>query len=109
MPKVFRMSRINLNLTIPNIVTGIPLRVWDVLGSGGFLLTNYQAEIPLYLENKKDLVCFEDLRELQELVAYYLAHDEERREIARHGYETVKERHSYRARVTKMLQRVENE
>lgn len=103
MPKVFRMSKINLNFTIPNIVTGIPLRVWDVLGAGGFLLTNYQAELPLYLEDKKDLVCFEDLHQLKELVTYYLAHDEERREIAAHGYQTVKQQHGYEKRVQQML------
>lgn len=34
MPKVFRMSKINLNFTIPNIKSGIPLRIWDVLGCG---------------------------------------------------------------------------
>ena len=50
LPQVFRMSKINLNFTIPNIKSGIPLRVWDVLGAGGFLLTNYQAEIPYYFK-----------------------------------------------------------
>lgn len=109
MPKVFRMSKINLNITIPNIVTGIPLRVWDVLGAGGFLLTNYQAEIPSYLENKKDLVCFEDVHQLEELATYYLTHDDERRAIAAHGYETVKRAHSYRQRVTEMLKTVTDE
>lgn len=103
MPKVFHMSKINLNFTIPNIVSGIPLRVWDVLGSGGFLLTNFQAELPSYLENKKDLVCFEDLRQLNELTAYYLTHEEKRREIAAHGYQTVKRQHSYKKRVQQML------
>lgn len=103
MPKVFHMSKINLNFTIPNIVSGIPLRVWDVLGSGGFLLTNYQAELPSYLENKKDLVCFEDLRQLNELTSYYLTHEEKRREIAAHGYQTVKRQHSYKKRVQQML------
>ncbi len=43
MPKVFRMSRINLNFTIPNIKTGLPLRMWDIMGAGGFLMTNFQA------------------------------------------------------------------
>lgn len=103
MPKVFHMSKINLNFTIPNIVSGIPLRVWDVLGSGGFLLTNFQAELPSYLENKKDLVCFEDLRQLNELTTYYLTHEEKRREIAAHGYQTVKRQHSYKKRVQQML------
>ncbi|MCR4675195.1 MAG: DUF3880 domain-containing protein, partial [Lachnospiraceae bacterium] len=32
MPKVFHGSKLNLNFTIPNIKSGIPLRVWDVLG-----------------------------------------------------------------------------
>lgn len=109
MPKVFRMSKINLNFTIPNIVTGIPLRVWDVLGSGGFLLTNYQAEIPFYLENKKDLVCFEDVRQLKELAGYYLSHEDERQEIARHGYETVRQYHNYRDRLTELLQKVKDD
>ena len=36
MPLVFNNSRINLNMTIRNIRTGIPLRVWDILGAGGF-------------------------------------------------------------------------
>jgi spore maturation protein CgeB len=106
MPKVFHMSRINLNFTIPNIVTGIPLRVWDVLGAGGFLLTNFQAELPAYLENGKDLVCFEDLRQLREQADYYLKHEEERQEIAAHGYETVKKHHSYRNRITVMLEKL---
>lgn len=109
MPKVFRRSKINLNFTIPNIVTGIPLRVWDVLGAGGFLLTNYQAELPYYFEDKKDLVCFENLQQLKELTAYYLSHEEERREIARHGYETVKKQHSYRERLTVLLETIEKE
>lgn len=66
MPKVFRMSKINLNFTIPNIKSGIPLRIWDVLGCGGFLLTNYQAEIPYYFKEGEDLVCFDSLEDLCE-------------------------------------------
>lgn len=53
MPLVFNNSRINLNMTIRNIRTGIPLRVWDILGAGGFLLTNFQVELPDYLKMEK--------------------------------------------------------
>lgn len=106
MPKVFRGSKINLNFTIPNIKSGLPLRIWDVLGSGGFLMTNYQAELPYYFEINKDLVCFESEQELVEKCGYYLAHEEERREIARNGYEKVKAAHSVRLRLSEMLERV---
>lgn len=103
MPWVFYNSKINLNLTIPNIQTGIPLRVWDVLGSGGFLITDFQAELPLYFENGKDLVWFEDPEELPALIGYYLEHEEERAAIARHGRETVRNSHCYERRLEKIL------
>ena len=103
MPKVFHYSKINLNFTIPNIKSGLPLRMWDVLGAGGFLMTNYQAEIPYYFEEGKDLVCFDDEKDLVEKVGYYLNHEEERKEIARNGYRKVKEIHTYRKRLEQML------
>ena len=82
MPKVFRYSKINLNFTIPNIKSGLPLRIFDVLGAGGFLLTNYQAELPDHFEIGKDLACFESEAELVEKCSYYLAHEEERQPVS---------------------------
>ncbi len=106
MPKVFRMSKINLNFTIPNIKSGIPLRIWDVLGCGGFLLTNYQAEIPYYFKEGEDLVCFDSLENLCEKVEYYLEHEEERKRIAWNGYRKVREKHSYIERIHTILDTV---
>lgn len=109
MPKVFRMSKINLNFTIPNIKSGIPLRIWDVLGCGGFLLTNYQAEIPYYFKEGEDLVCFDSLEDLCEKVGYYLEHEEERKRIAWNGYRKVREKHSYIERIHTILDTVAGE
>ena len=109
MPKVFRMSKINLNFTIPNIKSGIPLRIWDVLGCGGFLLTNYQAEIPYYFKEGEDLVCFDGLEDLCEKVGYYLEHEEERKRIAWNGYHNVREKHSYIERIHTILDTVAGE
>lgn len=106
MPKVFRMSKINLNFTIPNIKSGIPLRIWDVLGCGGFLLTNYQAEIPYYFNEGEDLVCFNGLEDLCEKVGYYLEQEEERKRIAWNGYRKVREKHSYIERIRTILDTV---
>ena len=96
-------------MTIPNIKSGIPLRVWDILGSGGFLLTNYQAEIPYYFEEGKDLVCFDGIEDMRDKVRYYLSHEEERAKIARSGYEKVKEHHTYVDRLSKILKIVKEE
>lgn len=90
MPKVFRMSRINLNFTIPNIKTGLPLRMWDIMGAGGFLMTNFQAELPEIFVEDRDFVCFDGEKDLVEKSLYYLSHEKEREAIAMHGYEKVK-------------------
>lgn len=108
MPKVFYGSRVNLNFTIPNIKSGIPLRVWDVLGAGGFLITNYQPELELYFEPDKDLVVFEGKQDLTQKVSYYLEHEELRKKIAKNGYEKVKLNHSYNQRIDQMLNELQN-
>lgn len=107
MPKVFRLSKININITVRTIKTGLSLRIFDVLGAGGFLLTNYQPELELYFENKKDLVFFTSPEDMMVKVKYYLSHDEERMAIAGHGYETVKKMHNYDNRLNEIFQLIE--
>ena len=103
MSKVFHQSKINLNFTIKNIRSGIPLRIWDVLGAGGFLVTNFQAEIPQYFENGKDLVYFDSIDDMSRKVEYYLIHEDERMQIARNGYKKVKKYHSYESRLKQII------
>lgn len=103
MPKVFQASRINLNMTMRPIETGLSQRIWDVLACGGFLLTNYQAEIPDYFEIGKDLETYESMEELEEKVQYYLTHEEERMEIAINGYEKTAASHTYEMRLAQMI------
>lgn len=103
MPKVFSNSCINLNMTIRNIRTGIPLRVWDILGAGGFLLTNFQIELPDYFKNGRDIVYYEDMYDCQKKADYYMKHEDERKQIALNGYRIVKNKHSYINRVEAIL------
>lgn len=105
-PRVFNRSRINLNLTLRSIRSGVPLRVWDILGAGGFCITNYQTELPLYFVNGEDLVWFKSREELFRLVDYYLEHEEERRKIAENGYRKVKEFHGYGSRIDEIAEYV---
>lgn len=102
MPFVFANAPINLNMTIPNIKTGIPLRSFDVLGAGGFLLSNYQIEYPLFFDLDQDLVCYYNEDDMLEKAQFYLKHETERKKIARHGYERVKADHTYSERMRKM-------
>ncbi len=104
MPKIFHLSRINLNMTIKPIQTGLPLRIFDILGCGGFLMTNLQAELPEYFEIGTDLEAYSGMEELVEKCAYYLEHEDVRRQIAENGYRKVREQHTYIHRIKKMIE-----
>lgn len=93
-PKVYRVSRINLNMSLKEIASGIPLRVMDILGAGGFLLTNYQPEIAENFVDGQDLAMYESVEDAVAKAEYYLTHEEERREIAANGRKAV-ERFSF--------------
>ena len=103
MPFVFRDSKINLNMTIPNIKSGVPLRIYDILGAGGFCLTNFQAELPMFFENEKHMVWYYNNEDLYEKVDYYLRHETERQHIAAAGREYVRENCGYESRVEQIL------
>ena len=103
MPLIFNNSKINLNITAKSIRSGLSLRVFDVLGCGGFLITNYQAELPEFFEIGKDLVAYESMEDLKAKCDYYLKNEDERMEIANHGYETVKKLHTYDTRLIQMI------
>lgn len=104
MPIIFHESKINLNLTAKSIRSGLPLRIWDILGSGGFCITNYQPELPGLLPPGEYLDSYGSFEELDEKVHYYLTHEKERKEIAYNGYEYVKAHHTYPIRLAQMLQ-----
>jgi len=103
MPIIFHNSKINLNITAKSIRSGLSLRIFDVLGCGGFLITNYQSELPDFFDIGKDLVAYESEKHLKELCAYYLVHDDERKEIAEHGYNTVVRNHTYDIRMLQII------
>lgn len=101
--KVFAMSKINLNFTAPNIESGIPLRVFDILSAGGFLLTDYREELFEFFEPGKDLVIFENIEDLTQKASYYLTHEKERLKIALNGFQTLCKHHTYKHRLTKIF------
>lgn len=103
MPIIFHESKINLNTTAKAIRSALPLRIWDVLGSGGFLISNYQEEIPQYLTVGEHLDMYSSTEELIEKCHYYLSHEKERKEIAQNGYELVCTHHTYEIRLTQLL------
>ncbi len=109
MNKIFYLSKINLNITLPSIETGLPQRIFDIMGSGGFVLTNYQKEIDDLFVVGKEIEVFHDLPELLEKADYYLTHETERLKIAINGYIKVRDYHTYPHRINEMLHTIDQQ
>lgn len=103
MPQIFAESRVNLNITLKTIRSGIPLRVVDIMGCGGFVLTNYQEEIMEYFSVGEECVVYENMEDLFLKAKFYLTNDEERRRVAAAGYERVKRDFTFADRLDRML------
>ncbi len=105
MPLVFNRNRINLNISLRSIRSGIPLRVIDIMSCGGFVLSNYQQEIADYFKEGEEIAMFRSEDEAIEKIRYYLEHENERAAVAWAGYEAVKERFGYESLLTDLLTR----
>ena len=89
MPRIFRNSKINLNISLRSIVSGIPLRCIDIMAAGGFLLSNYQPELAELFVDGEDMVMYTSMDDLKEKAGYYLEHDAEREQIALNGWRKI--------------------
>lgn len=103
MPRIFKCSKINLNITARTIKSGLPQRIFDIMAAGGFVLSNYQAEIPEYFIPGEDIVLYESIPDLLDKIGYYLSHEEERLQIAQNGYAKIKKEHLLTHRAQEML------
>ena len=100
---VYAGSKINLNISLKGIEGGTPQRIMDIMSAGGFVLSSYGVETAELFEEDKEIVMFRTPEELVEKVDYYLAHDREREQIARAGYEKVINCFTYEKKMKELM------
>lgn len=105
-PIVYFSSKINLNMTIRSIRMGLPLRVFDIMGVGGFLMSNYQEEFEELYIPEKDVVLYSTIDELIDKTKFYLTHERARLTIAMNGYKRTVSEHTMKIRVEQILKTV---
>lgn len=111
MLKIYEASRINLNFSMnyTNTKLAIKARIFEVCLSGGFLLTEYFPGIEDYFEIDREIVCFTNSQEMLEKIEYYLNHDDERRKIAKAGWERANREYSAFRILSRVFQEIEND
>jgi len=103
-PSLYSTAKINLNCTIKSCIEWdvITLRTYEVLACRGFLITDV---VPVAQETMPDCMVFTlGGAQLKEQIAYYLAHENERQQIAQAGYEYVVRHASVDARARELIE-----
>lgn len=103
MPLAFQCAKINLNPTLRIIQSGIPLRAFDIMGSGGFLLSNWQEELAEYYVDGQDMVLYESMEDAVEKADFYIKHEDIREKIIASGRQKTLEKHSLESIIEEIL------
>jgi len=99
----FRKTAININLVSGNAETGLNMRHFEITAAGGFMLCYDQPELAELFDVGTECDVFHDERELLEKTRYYLAHPEQRAEIAAAGQRRTLSQHLYSHRLQQLL------
>ena len=111
-PKVIRESVISLNFgdsglvargLIPTRSRQIKARVFEVPGSGGFLMTEDGENLDRFYDIGNEIVVFEGVSDLVRKIAHFLGHLEERDRIAAAGHFRTRSEHTYDERFRHLL------
>lgn len=100
-------SSADIVLGVQNLDSQVTQRTYEILGSGGFLLTNNTTKIRSLFTPGQDLIVTSSPEETIKLVKHYLNRPEERIEIKKAGLEAVK-KYSYAERAKYILETIIN-
>jgi spore maturation protein CgeB len=128
MEKVFRSSKINLNLSnsvsydiryllsdprallhyirSSKRVEQMKARNFEIPLAGGFQLTNYVPCLERYLKIGEEVAVYSSVEECAEQISYYLSEDNERSRIALNGHIRALSEHTYRHRMESILEQI---
>lgn len=101
--KIIEDSKINLHIMDRQIQDGFSLNVMEIMACGGFLLCNYCPAMEEFFVPDEDYVYFEDETDLKKKIEFYLQDEEERKRIAKNGFEKVQKEHLIFHRIEQML------
>ena len=100
-----KKARICFNNSIGNDINA---KYFEIMGSGSFMLTNYNQELLDFCENNEDLrkCMYTTDEEIPEKILYYLVHEDEREAIAKRLYEYVWRHHTWEVRCADIIKNV---
>lgn len=86
------------------VLGGLNMRTFEIPGAGGFQITDYVGGMEEHFEIGEEIIAYQSHEHFRELAEYYLKHEDERKKIARRGYERAVRDHTYEQRLKKVFE-----
>ncbi len=80
------------------------MRLYEATGVGTLLITDYKNNLHTLFKPDKEVITYRSTQECKELIAYYLKHDEKRKNIAKDGQKHTLEEHTYYHRMQELIE-----
>lgn len=108
LPNVFQGSLINFNQSSLQSAGALNQRVFDVPACNSFLLTDYYPSLENLFEPGKEVACYKNIDEIDELIRMYLDDEKLRKKISEAGKKRVLAEHTYKHRAAEIVQKMLN-
>ena len=105
-PKIFNDSIISLNFANSNGENQIKARVFEVTGSGGFLLTEDAKNLNKVFMND-EIVIYENIEDCAKKIKYFLQNFKKREEIVKKSFEKISKNYTYANKLHEILEKVD--
>jgi hypothetical protein len=110
MGKIFRMSKIVINIPRADYLQEANMRVFEVMGSGALLLTRLPSELSdMEFQEGVHFIGYRNEEDLVLLVRQHLMNDVARLEIAKRAHDLVWSHHTYDCRAATLLSELRND
>lgn len=110
MSEIYSQSKIGFNYPIR--LEGMTMRSFEIPACGTI---QFMPKLPkgwiedLGFFHQRNIIIYENFKELIQLIDYYLVHDEERERIAKAGYDHVRNHHTYTQKLKEIMTWVEKD
>ena len=108
--RIYNQSKICLNMQYASVGSSMQLKAKDFVapGCGGLLLTNDTEQIARYFIPGEEIITYRDANDAAKKIKYYLKNEEERKKIAKRGYEKVMKEHTIEKRLLDIFEFAQN-
>ncbi|EPR43890.1 protein of unknown function DUF3880 [Desulfovibrio sp. X2] len=103
LPGFYPCSEVNFNCTSKQMKGAVNQRVFDVPACGAFLVTDHREQMEELFAPGREVACYAEPGEAEDMVRHYLAHPAERERIVAAARERILRDHTYDLRVTQLF------